>query len=163
MCTTTTSIVVNGSPTYVFPFKKGLRQVDHLSPFLFLLEAERLNVMMSVMVWSNLFIGYRTGSVNSTVISHVQFADDMLLLGVKIWANVWAFRVVLVLFEAMFGLKVNFNKSMLVEVNIVDYWLVEATSDLRGSMGKVPFLYLGLLIGGDPRHLSFWDPVLTRI
>ncbi|GAU40791.1 hypothetical protein TSUD_348880 [Trifolium subterraneum] len=40
------------------------------------------------------------------------FADDTLLLGVKSWANVRALRVVLVLFEAMSGLKVNFNKSM---------------------------------------------------
>jgi hypothetical protein len=27
----------------------------------------------------------------------------------------------------------------------------------------VPFLYLGLPIGGDPRRLSFCDPVVTRI
>ncbi|MCI12622.1 RNA-directed DNA polymerase (Reverse transcriptase) [Trifolium medium] len=30
-------------------------------------------------------------------------------------------------------------------------------------VGKVPFLYLWLPIGGDPCRLSFWDTVLTRI
>jgi len=46
-----------------------------------------------------------------TVVSNLQFVDDILLLGVKSWANVHALRAVLV---AMLGLKVNFHKSMLV-------------------------------------------------
>ncbi|CAJ2678808.1 unnamed protein product [Trifolium pratense] len=84
-------------------------------------------------------------------------------MGVKSWANVRALRAVLVLFETMSGLKVNFNKSMLVGVNIPDSWLGEAASALCCKVGKFPFLYLGLQIGGDPRRLVFWEPVLTRI
>jgi len=34
---------------------------------------------------------------------------------------------------------------------------------LHYKVGKVPFLYLGLSIGGDPRKLAFWDPVLNTI
>ncbi|CAJ2679133.1 unnamed protein product [Trifolium pratense] len=96
-------------------------------------------------------------------VSHLQFADDTLLLGVKSWANVRALRAVLVLFETLSGLKVNFTKSMLVGVNIPDSWLGEAASALCCKVGKIPFLYLGLQIGGDPRRLSFWEPMLNRI
>jgi hypothetical protein len=39
----------------------------------------------------------------------------------------------------------------------------EAALALRCKVGKVPFLYLGLPIGGDLRRLLFWEPVLTRI
>ncbi|GAU27449.1 hypothetical protein TSUD_161350 [Trifolium subterraneum] len=63
----------------------------------------------------------------------------------------------------MSGLKVNFNKSILVGVNIPDSWLGEAASALCCKVGKIPFLYLGLPIGGDPRRLSFWEPVLARL
>lgn len=63
----------------------------------------------------------------------------------------------------MFGLKVNFNKSMLVGVNISESWLAEVASILNCKVGKVSFLYLGLSIGGDPRRLAFWDPVLGII
>ncbi|CAJ2657018.1 unnamed protein product [Trifolium pratense] len=163
VCTATASVLVNSSPTDEFPLRRGLRQGDPLSPFLFLLAAEGLNVLMEAMVARNLFTGYNIGEQGLVSVSHLQFADDTLLLGVKSWANVRALRAVLVLFETMSGLKVNFNKSMLVGVNISDSWLGEAASVLCCKVGKIPFLYLGLPIGGDPRRLSFWDPVLHRI
>jgi len=39
--------------------------------------------------------------------------------------------------------------------NIHDSWLAEADSVLNCKLGRVPFLYLGLPIGGDPRKLNF--------
>ncbi|RHN41203.1 hypothetical protein MtrunA17_Chr8g0363541 [Medicago truncatula] len=72
-------------------------------------------------------------------------------------------RAILVLFEAMSGLKVNFNKSMLVGVIVSDSWLNEAASVLHCRVGKVLFVYLGLSIGGDPRRLIFWEPLLRSI
>ena len=53
--TATASVLFNGSPTNEFPLERRLRQGDPLSPFLFLLAAEGLNVMMSEMVTSNIF------------------------------------------------------------------------------------------------------------
>lgn len=163
MSTATASVLVNGSLTEEFNFKRGLRQGDPLSPFLFLLAAEGLNVMMKSMVENNLFTGYGVGHENSVVVSHLQFADDTLLLGAKSWANVRALQAVMSLFEIMSGLKVNFHKSCLVGINIAESWLNEATSILHCKVGKVPFLYLGLSIDGDPRRLEFWDPVLNTI
>ncbi|MCI24151.1 RNA-directed DNA polymerase (Reverse transcriptase), partial [Trifolium medium] len=122
-----------------------------------------LNVMIRAVVQSNIFTGYSIDSVSPNVASHLQFADDTLLLGVKSWANVRALRAVLVLFEAIYGLKVNFHKSMLVGVNIAASWLSEAAAVLSYVVGKVPFMYIGLPIGSDPRRLSFWDPVVSRI
>jgi len=28
---------------------------------------------------------------------------------------------------------------------------------------KIPFKYLGIIIGGNPRRVSFWDHVIDRI
>ncbi|GAU24512.1 hypothetical protein TSUD_156240 [Trifolium subterraneum] len=163
VCTATASVLVNGSPTDKFSLERGLRQGDPLSPFLFLLAAEGLNVLMKTMVERNLFSGYSVGEGASISISNLQFADDTLLLGDKSWANVCALCAVLLLFESMSGLKVNFNKSMLVGVNIPESWLGEAASALRCRVGKIPFIYLGLPIGGDPRRLGFWEHVLARL
>ncbi|MCH85424.1 cysteine-rich receptor-like protein kinase, partial [Trifolium medium] len=110
VCTATTSVLVNESPTDEFPLERGLRQGDPLSPFLFLLAAEGFHVLMEAMVERKLFTGYSVGESNPVEVSHLQFADDTLLMGTKSWANVRALRAVLVLFETMSGLKVNFNK-----------------------------------------------------
>ncbi|GAU25874.1 hypothetical protein TSUD_164150 [Trifolium subterraneum] len=163
VCTATASVLVNGSPTDEFPLERGLRQGDILSPFLFLLAVEGLHVLMEAMETHNLFYGYMVDKGTPISVSHLQFADDTLLMGTKSWVNVRALRAVLVLFETMSGLKVNFNKSMLVGVNIPDSWLGEAASALGCRVGNIPFLYLGLPIGGDPRRLSFWEPVLTSL
>ncbi|GAU47312.1 hypothetical protein TSUD_283800 [Trifolium subterraneum] len=77
----TASVLVNGSPTDEFPLERGLRQGDPLSPLLFLLAAEGLNVMMQAMIQSNLFTGYSIRTELPAVVSHLQFADDTLLLG----------------------------------------------------------------------------------
>jgi hypothetical protein len=73
---------------------------------------------MQAMVEGNRFVGYQVGGQEAVSVYHLQFADDTLLLGIKSWANVRTLRAVLLLFELMFGLKVNFNKSVLVGVNI---------------------------------------------
>jgi len=116
--TATASILVNGSPTDEFPLGRGLRQGDPLSPFLFLLAAEGFNVLMGALNRNNLFSGYQVGNSGSTTVSHLQFADDTLILGAKSWANIWAMRAILLLFQSMSGLKVNFSKSCLVGVNV---------------------------------------------
>jgi hypothetical protein len=81
VCTATASVLVNGSPTDEFPLERGLRQGDPLSPFLFLLAAEGLGVMMRAMVEGNRFWGYLVGGQEVVSVSHLQFADDTLLLG----------------------------------------------------------------------------------
>jgi hypothetical protein len=161
--TASASVLVNGSPTAEFPLQRGLRQGDPLSPFLFLLAAEGFNVLMKSLSDNMLFHGYKVGYVDPTIVSHLQFADDTLIIAEKTWANVRAMRAVLKLFEAISGLKVNFSKSQLVGVNVPASWLSEAASVLSCRLGCLPFVYLGLPIGGDPRRLSFWELLINRI
>ncbi|MCI55491.1 RNA-directed DNA polymerase (Reverse transcriptase), partial [Trifolium medium] len=94
--TATVLVLGNGSSTDEFPLERGLRPGDPLSPFLFLLAAEGLNVLMEVMVERNLVTGYNVGEIDPVSVSHLQFTDDTLLLGVKTWANVRALQAVLV-------------------------------------------------------------------
>jgi hypothetical protein len=50
--------------------------------------------------------------------SHLQYADDTLIIGRKGWGNIWIIKKILLLFELMSGLKVNFHKSLLIGINI---------------------------------------------
>jgi len=99
--TATASVLVNGSPTDEFTLHKGLRQGDPLSPFMFLIAAEGLHILMKAMVDNHLFTGYSVGTPNPVGVSHLQFADDTLLLGHKSWANIRALRATLIMFEML--------------------------------------------------------------
>jgi len=111
--TATTAVLVNGSLTKEFPMEHRLHQGDSLSLFLFLLAAKGFNVLMLSVIEVGLFNGYRVGRDNALHLSHLQFADDTLIIGDKSWLNVRSMRAVLLLFEQVSGLKVNFHKSLI--------------------------------------------------
>lgn len=83
----TISVLVNGNLTKDFQVCRGLRQGDPLSPFLFVITAKGLYVMMKNDVRFNLFKGFQ---VNEHVAYNlVQFTDDKVLIGDASWENLW--------------------------------------------------------------------------
>jgi len=111
------SVLVNGSPTDEISIHRGLKQGDPLAPFLFLLVAEGFSGLMRNAVAANLFNGFDFGGSN-LVISHLQYADDTLCIRKASVQNLWTMKAVLRGFEMASGLKINFSKSSLIEVNV---------------------------------------------
>jgi len=85
--TATTSVLVNGSPIGEFHIERGLCQGEPLSPFLFMLAAEGFNVLMLALMEAGLFHAYQLERENDLSLSHLQFADDTLIIGHKRWLN----------------------------------------------------------------------------
>jgi len=71
------------------------------------------------------------GGGSTVVVSHLQFPNDTLILGEKTWANIRSMQAMLLLFQAMSGLKVNFAQIQLVGVNVLVSWLSEASLVLK--------------------------------
>jgi hypothetical protein len=69
--------------------------------------------MMNALVSANLFSGYKVGQSDDICISHLQFADDSLLLGHKCWANIRSLKALILLFEIS---KSIFIKACLLEL-----------------------------------------------
>ncbi|XP_028065507.1 uncharacterized protein LOC114268521 [Camellia sinensis] len=72
------SVLVNRSPTTEFSSQKGLRQGDFLSPFLFNIVAEGLNLLLDKAKEKWLIRGASVGP-KELKISHLQFADDTII------------------------------------------------------------------------------------
>ncbi|XP_071715094.1 uncharacterized protein [Rutidosis leptorrhynchoides] len=63
----TISILINESPTSEFNLKRGVRQGDPLSPFLFIIAAEGLNILTKVAVERGMYKGVEVGISNDNV------------------------------------------------------------------------------------------------
>nr|GEY57770.1 cysteine-rich receptor-like protein kinase [Tanacetum cinerariifolium] len=75
------SVLVNGSPTDVFSFHRGLNQVDPLSNFLFILVMESLHVSFQRLIDRGMFVPVTVRKDNLVPISHLFCADDAMFIG----------------------------------------------------------------------------------
>lgn len=41
--------------------------------------------------------------------------------------------------------------------------MADASSFFNYKLGKLPFVYLGLPVGANPRHLATWQPVVEKV
>jgi hypothetical protein len=153
VCAGNMSVLINGSPTGEISIKRGLKQGDPLAPLLFLLVAEGLGMLVRRAVEVNRFKPFLVGTEEFPV-SILQYADDTLCIGEASVENLWTLKAILRGFEMMSGLKVNFFKSCLVGVNVSDEFMFMATEFLNCRRGSIPFKYLGLPVGGNPRKLD---------
>ena len=64
-------------------------------------------------------------------------------------------------FEALLGLKINLNKSEIIQIGTVDN-VEELASELRCKVGSLPTPYLGLPLGAKHKALGVWDTIEER-
>ncbi|KAL4303856.1 hypothetical protein GQ457_10G018960 [Hibiscus cannabinus] len=155
------SVLFNGSVTKEFGLGRGFRQGDPLSPLLFVLVAEALHVLLERAVAAGLVRGVEV--VPGFALSHLQFIDDTIMFfyaSLEVARNV---QRVLFCFQAYSGLQINFGKSSLVAVGVEADLVEEVSGLLRCEVGSLPFMYLGLPLGFNPREKGVWDPLVSRV
>jgi hypothetical protein len=90
------AVLINGSPTDFFKSHRGLRQGCPLSPLLFLLVVECLSRCLKKVVDDGKFHGLKVAT--ETIISHLFFVDDVLILGIGILEDWLEFKSILTRF-----------------------------------------------------------------
>ncbi|MCH95088.1 hypothetical protein A2U01_0016061, partial [Trifolium medium] len=104
------SILVNGKPSHQFTPKRGIRQGDPLSPYLFILCVDVLSRMISHMQDKNLINGIAIAN-NAPKISHLFFADDSLIFCKANKEEATHLMAVLEEYQRVSGQKINLDKS----------------------------------------------------
>lgn len=84
------SVIINGAASKEFPLKRGVRQGDSLSPFLFILVAEGLSIAIEEAKEKSIFQGIQLPN-NGPSLSHLQYADDAIFLGSWLMPNAQKF------------------------------------------------------------------------
>jgi hypothetical protein len=148
-------VLVNGTPLGFFSSYRGLRQGDPLSPLLFVIMMEALSKLFTIAVHRGFLSGFSVVSGSNEVlnISHLLFADDTLVF---CGANLdhLCFLLVLFVFEAVLGLKINLAKLVLVPVGDVDN-MKELAGILGCGVSSLSIKYLGLPLGALLRLSPF--------
>ncbi|KAJ9561194.1 hypothetical protein OSB04_006354 [Centaurea solstitialis] len=157
----TTSVLINGSPTKEFQMKKGLRQGDPLSPFLFLIAGEVLQQMVIEACNQGLFKGIRLASSGRNI-SLLQFADDALIFGKWTPANLVVLTQILNVFYDVSGLKINLAKCSLLGIGVSTEEVNEMASRIGCRATSFPLNYLGLNVGGNMNKISSWRQVVEK-
>uniref|UniRef100_A0A803QQ69 Reverse transcriptase n=1 Tax=Cannabis sativa TaxID=3483 RepID=A0A803QQ69_CANSA len=110
--TVTFSILLNGEARGHIVPKRGLRQGDPLSPFLFLICSEGLSCLLNEASRANKIHGLRFGTMEKRL-THLLYADDSLIFLDATAEEGVALKEVLRQYSAMSGQCINFNKSSL--------------------------------------------------
>nr|KAJ0222743.1 hypothetical protein LSAT_V11C200067800 [Lactuca sativa] len=105
-------VLVNGSPTNEFLISQGVRQGDPLSPFLFIIAMEGLNVAINNDCRNSLNKGIKLPN-EGPLISHLSYADDAIFVGEWCSESTKNLSRILKCFHISSGLKVSFLKSRL--------------------------------------------------
>ncbi|GJT14950.1 RNA-directed DNA polymerase, eukaryota [Tanacetum coccineum] len=142
------SVIVNGSPTEEFQFFKGLKQGDPLSPFLFILVMETLQISFQRVVDAGLFKGIMLA--HSLHLSHMFYVDDAIFMGQWSESNIDTIVQVLECFHHASGLRINMSKSKLLGIS------VEANK-VEQAAAKI-----GCTICNTPKSGSQWNVEYSR-
>ncbi|GJW95315.1 RNA-directed DNA polymerase, eukaryota, reverse transcriptase zinc-binding domain protein [Tanacetum coccineum] len=155
------SILLNGSPTKEFFMERGLRQGDPLSPFLFLLVAKALQVMMIDACNKGIFKGLSLANDGANM-SLLQYADDALFMGE--WSKSNAHHLVHILswFDEVSGLKINLAKSQIFGIGVHISEVESIARSINCSHDSLPFSYLGLSVGRSMRKVEDWACVSSK-
>ena len=156
------SVKINGALEGFFPSNCGLRQGDPLSPYLFVIGMEVLSTYLKHDLNSDpqFAFHWRTSKIK---LSHLVFADDLLLFCRGEYHSISRLNDTLVKFSVTSGLQPNTQKSSWffcnVPMDIVHYAV--ALSNI--PEGTLPIKYLGLPLITGRLKLSDCLPLINRL
>jgi len=158
---TSYSICLNGGIYGMFKGRKGLRQGDPLSPFLFNICIEYLSRRLSLFTSRGDFNFHpRCGQLRLT---HLAFADDLMLFARGDQGSVRIIMDCLSDFGTRSGLSVNLFKSSLFTAGIYGDDLIRIRQLTAIPPGVMPFRYLGVPVAAQRLQVAHFAPFTDKI
>jgi len=156
LTTSRSAVLVNGCPGPWISCKRGLRQGDPISPYLFLLVAETLQKLIR----GSRDIKHPTDANLPPAV--LQYADDTLIVFEATLTGASELKVLLELFANITGLNINYHKSTLVPIHVPEA-TVSALVDILGCRREgFPQNYLGLPLSVNKLPISAFTPLIHK-
>jgi hypothetical protein len=160
------AVLVNGCPGPWVTCKRGLRQGNPLSPYLFLLVAETLQQLIKSHQDT-----IRHPIEDSLPCPVLQYADDTLIVVRGEPNDVANLKRLLDMFADANGLKINYNKSTAVPIHMNEAQIQQCISTLACkrdsfvpiSKHKLPVSTFSTFIHKTDRYLAGWQASLLNL
>lgn len=149
--TVTYSVLINGEPTKKIIPKRGLRQGDPISPYLYILCTEGLSTLIKQNIQNQMIHGFKA-SRNGPAISHLLFADDSLIFFKANEEEGQNLSRILQVYQRASGQEINYNKSAIT-------FSKGTPSSLQKNITK---LFGITKIGGFGKYLGLPDHIGRR-
>lgn len=156
------SILLNCTSKGFLKASRGLCQGDPLFLFLFSLVADGLSAIFRKVEEARLLDGFVIGD-DSIMVSHLLFADDTTLFLKADVENIRSIKLCMLIFQVISGLKVNLFKTSMVGIEVEGNSLLRFVEMMGCSVGRWPIKYLGMQLGGNPKLVALWDPVVEKV
>ncbi|CAM8986018.1 unnamed protein product [Rhodiola kirilowii] len=163
MCVQSTSysIMINGEMFDYFEGKRGLRQGDPLSPFLFTIAMECLSIMMQSLNKAKGF--YYHPKCHRIKLTHIMFADDLILFSSGRNSAIGAMKAVVSKFLECSGLSINFHKSILFTGGMGEGKVAWVEGIIGTKSFPLPVQYLGLPLTSKSLSRKDCDILIEKI
>ena len=155
-------IRINDENSIYFKPGKGLRQGDPLSPLLFNLVADIFTRMLIKAARHNLISGLLPHVIDGGVIS-LQYADDTLLFLKDDLDMANNMKWILLCYEQMTGMRINFDKSDLLTIGLEDSRINEYAKIFCCKKGEFPIKYLGVPLHYSNLRKEDLQPIVDKI
>ncbi|KAF7824315.1 reverse transcriptase [Senna tora] len=152
--------LINGTLTHKIIPSRGIRQGDPLSPYIFICCMQYLSSLIDVQVHKKKWVPPK---LRGTPLSHLLFADDVLLFARVDVNSISAIKRTIEKFLTCSGLSINRSKSSIwFSDNTPMDMRNTALRNLNFSAVNNPSRYLGYTLGTKGKHNDF-VPLINKI
>jgi hypothetical protein len=155
-------ISLNDEDSPYFSPGMGLRQGDPLSPLLFNLVVDVFSRMLIKAAKEKHISGFMT-SLHPEGILSLQYADDTLLFLKHSFVDAAYLKWVMIYFEQISGMKINYGKSDMVPVNLTEDETNQYSRIFCCKVGSFPFKYLGVPLHYEKLRREDVQPVVDKV
>ncbi|XP_033128797.1 uncharacterized protein LOC117129330 [Brassica rapa] len=163
VCISTPSFMIgfNGTVQGYFKSNRGLRQGDPLSPYLFVIAMNCLSLMLDKAAEEGKF-GYHH-ACKDTKLTHLCFADDLLIFCDGSLQSVKNVLEVLEAFKQASGLTVSITKTCFFTSGVHQAEIDHIEEECGLSRGMLPVRYLGVPLCTRKLSLANCDPLIQQV
>ncbi|XP_073353890.1 uncharacterized protein [Aegilops tauschii subsp. strangulata] len=154
-----TAVSINREVGNFFRNKCGLIKGGPISPLIFNLVADALSAIIDKAKG----VGHIRGVVSDLIlggVTHLQYADDTMPVFEPDDHIIASIKLILLAFEVILGLKINFLKSEVIAIGMADSEANRVANLLNCKLGSFPIRYLGLPISDKHISIHDWEPPL---